>query len=123
MFYYLALDNPSPGFDAVFESSTFSNNSNAIEAIAKTLKLKSIFDLMSLSEYNSLMPEGCEEAVVPWFDPQEGIDWLAAVIAAIQKDPSTITDSKRLIADLLKCQGILKQAQEINAKWHFGMDI
>lgn len=78
VFNYLELDNRSPGFDGCFESHRLSTNCDAAEQITGRLKIKSIFELMSLSEYNHLCPKGYKETEVRWFDPQEGIDWLSA---------------------------------------------
>lgn len=123
MFYYLELDNADPGFEACFESCNLSDAVDEIEAIAKDLKIKSIYELMSTSEYNDLCPPGYEENEVPWFDPDEGITWLSKIRAHISAHPSRVENSSELLAEFKQCEGILHRAKEIGARWHFGMDI
>lgn len=120
---YLALDNPEPGFDAHFESSTFADASEDLEAIESQLGIKSHFDLFSYAAQNSLCEPEDEETEIPWFDAQEGIDWLAAMIAHIRQHPSSVQRCEQLANDLTACQDVLRKAKGIAAKWHFEMDI
>jgi hypothetical protein len=55
--------------------------------MAGKLKIKTIFELMSYKAQNELCLPGCKETQVPWFDPQEGIDWLEVVIRHVNVPP------------------------------------
>ena len=121
--YCLSLDNPNPGFEASFESHIFSDVSNDIEEITKQLKIKSHLELFSYEAQNDLCPPGYQETEIPWFDAQEGIDWLEAVIGYIRANPSSVEEPDELLADLTDCGNVLRKAKAIGAKWHFWMDI
>jgi hypothetical protein len=119
----LSLDKKNPGFDAAFETHRFSEELKKIEAITKKLKIKHLFEFFSMAAQNSLCPPEYQEKVVPWFDAQEGIDWLEAVIGYIRDKPSSVKEPKELLADLTQCRDVLRKAKKIGAKWHFWMDI
>ena len=121
--YYLTLDNPNPGFDSCFESSTFARASKDLQAIERHLGMKTHFDFFSYAAQNSLCPPGYEETEIPWFDPQEGIDWLASVIAHVRQHPTSVELPEKLANELAACQDILRQAKTIKARWHFEMNI
>ena len=57
---------------------------------------------------------------MPWFDPQEGIDWLDVVISHVRSNPAAVESSERLVQDLTECQDVLRKANAVGAKWHFG---
>jgi hypothetical protein len=123
MLYFLELDPPQPGFNANFESSAFARASEELEAIEEQLQIKNHFNLFSYADQNSLMPPGYEETEVPWFDAREGIDWVKSLTTHIRAHPSSVSEANKLLDDLTELQDILCRAEQIGAKWHFGMDI
>jgi hypothetical protein len=84
--YYLELDPKIP--DVYFESSAFAGAGAYLDSVADKLKIKSIFELFSYAAQDDLCPPGYEEKETPWFDPQEGIDWLDVVIAHVRANPA-----------------------------------
>src|SRR5207253_10843366 len=115
MQYYLELDPEIP--DVFFESSAFARAGEYLDSLAEMLKIKSVFELFSYAAQNDLCPPGYEEKEVPWFDPQEGIDWLDVVIAHVRANPSAIERADALVQDLTECQDALRKAQAAGAKW------
>jgi hypothetical protein len=115
--FYLVLDKPEPGFDSCFESSLFDNASADLEEVERQLNIKSHFEFFRTPPNDVYV-----EQETPWFDAQEGIDWLEVVIAHIRCNPSSVQHSARLADRLKTCQDILRQAKEIGARWHFEMD-
>lgn len=109
--------------DIYFESSVLASAGEYLDSISERLDIKSIFEYFSYHEQNDLCPPGYEETEIPWFDPQEGIDWLATIIEHVQKNYLPIEDSERLVQDLTECQNILHEAKSSGARWHFAMDI
>jgi hypothetical protein len=119
--YYLELDPKTP--DLWFESSAFAGAGQYLDSVAGQLKIKSVFELFSYAAQNDLCPRGCEETEVPWFDPQEGIDWLEVVIRHVRANPGAVERPDRLVRDLTECQDVLRKAKTAGSKWHFAMDI
>lgn len=121
--FCLSLDSPNPGFNASFESWVFSEASKDITAITTQLKITNHFVFFSLEAQNDLCPPEYQETETPWFDAQEGIGWLEAVIGYLRAHPTSVKKSEMLIADFEECAGVLRKAKEIGAKFHFWMDI
>jgi hypothetical protein len=114
MQYYLELDPEIP--DVYFESSAFAGAGQYLDSIADQLKIKSVFELFSYAAQNDLCPPGYEETEAPWFDPQEGIDWLEVVIAHVRANPTAVERAERLVEDLTECQDVLRQAKAAGSK-------
>lgn len=123
MQYYLGLDNPEPGFDAFFESSTFPDASEELDAVEKKLKIKNHFEFFSYEPQDHLCPPGAEETEVPWFDAKEGVQWLIALIDHLVAHPASLQNSSELADDFRACREVLQKATQIGAKWHFEIDI
>ena len=121
MQFYMELEPNIP--DLGFESSAFADAGKYLDSVAGQLKIKNVYELFSYAAQDDLCPPGYEETEIPWFDPQEGIDWLAVVIAHLNANPEAVENAEELIRDLAHCQDILRKAQSTGAKWHFAMDI
>ena len=121
MQYFLELDPRIP--DLYFESSAFADAGSYLHSVADRLKIKSVFNLFSYAAQNGMCPEDYEETEVPWFDPQEGIDWIEAVIGHVRENPTAVERAERLVQDLTECQDVLRKAKTAGSKWHFAMDI
>jgi hypothetical protein len=119
--YYLELDPKIP--DVYFESSAFAGAGAYLDSVAGKLKIKSVFELFSYAAQDDLCPPGYEEKETPWFDPQEGIDWLDVVIAHVRANPAAVKRAETVVQDLTECQEVLRKAKAAGAKWHFAMDI
>jgi hypothetical protein len=119
--YYLELDPQIP--ELFFESSAFAEAGAYIDSVADELRIKSVFDLFSYEAQDDLCPPGYEEQETPWFDAQEGIDWLDVVIAHVRRNPAAVDRADKLVLDLTDCQNVLREAKAVGAKWHFAMDI
>ena len=121
MQFYLELDPKIP--DLYFESSAFAGAGKYLDSVADQLKIKSVFELFSYAAQNGLCPPGYEETEVPWFVPQEGIDWLEVVISHIRANPTVVECPEQLVQDLTECQDVLRKAKAAGSRWHFAMDI
>ena len=123
MAFCISFDKKAPELRAGFESSVLSDASKDINKFAKRLKIKNIYEFFSMSAQNELAPPEHREKAIPWFEAQEGIDWLAKVSGFIRKNPSSVKNSEQVLRDLGECSAILSKAKDVGAKWHFWMDI
>jgi hypothetical protein len=121
MQYFLELDPKIEGL--YFESSAFADASDYLHSVAEQLHIKSFYELFSYEDQNDLCPPGYEETEVPWFDAQEGIEWLTVVIEHVHANPEAVEEAEQLVQDLTDCQDVLSRAKAAGAKWHFVMDI
>ena len=131
--FFIVLDKKVPGFDAFVNGKFLSQDSSRIDKIAKAFGIPKLDDYVSYApdEARAMMedlgmdPEEIENVPVAeqkWFDPQEGLDWVAKVAAHIQANPSAVKNAKDVLADLKEYQVVFKKAKSIGARWNLQVD-
>jgi HPt (histidine-containing phosphotransfer) domain-containing protein len=122
--YYIVLDRDDPGFDPFVNGKFMAAEAKRINKAAKNLGLKRLDDLTS---YEELADEDFglppEEAEGGWFDPEEGLAWLAALLERFRQEPKVLKNAEGVIADLEECLGVLEKAKSAGARWHFALDM
>ena len=123
--YFIVLDNKDPGFNPFVNGKAVAHAREAICAITERLGLKGIDDLTSFGEFDEEfdVPEECRETETPWFEPQEGIDWIDAIREHIETNSLSVKHLARVLEDLDEYREVLQRASKIGAKWHFQMDL
>src|SRR4051812_3540735 len=115
--FFIVLDKKEPGFDAFVNGKFLSQDSNRIDKIANSLGIPKLDDYVSYApeEARAMMedmgmdPEEIDNvpaAEQKWFDAQEGLDWVAKVVAHIQANPSAVKNAKCVLGDLQEYQGV-----------------
>lgn len=131
--FFIVLDNDNPGFETMVNGKFLSQDSRRLAKIAKSLGIPTLEDFVSYSpdEAREMMemfgtePEEIENVELPeekWFDPQEGLDFVARLVEHIQANPSAVKNAEGVLADLLEYKNIFEQAQVINSRWKLQVD-
>ncbi len=127
--YFIALDNPDPGFDPFVNGKAIAREAKRLSKAASSLGLMTPDDYVSMGgdEAASMAEEfgiGEEIQAPPeqWFDADEGLAWVGRLRAHIQSDAKAVKDAEAVLADLGEYERVLTQAKSIGAKWHFSVD-
>lgn len=127
--YFIALDNPKPGFDPFVNGKAIARNAKRITKIASSLGLKTPDEYVSMSgdEAAAMAEEfgiGDDVQAPPeqWFEADEGLMWVGRLRAHIQSDAKSVKDAEAVLADLAEYERVLAQAKSIGARWHFSVD-
>jgi hypothetical protein len=128
--YFIALDNPNPGFDPFVNGKAIAREAQRLSRVASTLGLKTPDDYVSMSgdEAASMAEEfgtGDEIQAPPpeqWFDADEGLAWVAQLRAQLLSDARAVKDADAVLADLHEYERVLAQAKSLGAKWHLSVD-
>ena len=127
--YFIALDNPNPGFDLFVNGKAIARESKRLSKIASSLGLKTPDEYVSMSSDDaaSMAEEfgvGDEVEMPPeqWFDAAEGLAWVSRLRAHIESDVKAVKDASAVLSDLAEYAHVLSQANVIGAKWHFAVD-
>ncbi len=127
--YFIALDNPEPGFDPFVNGKAIAREGKRISKVASSLGLKTPDDYVSMGgdEAAAMAEEfgvGDDVQAPPeqWFDPDEGLAWVGRLRAHIRSDAKAVKDAEAVLADLAEYERVLSQAKSIGAKWHFSVD-
>jgi hypothetical protein len=121
--HFIVFDKRQRRADMHFESGTLSRASSDIDILADRAGLKMLLDYthVDLGEFASALPPGARQ-IPQWFPAQEGLDWITAVIQALQKRPSATESPERVLADLARCREVLQRASAAGLRWRFGVD-
>lgn len=127
--YFIALDNPDPGFDPFVNGKAVARDATRLSRVASALGLKTPDDFVSMGgdEAASMAEEfgiGDEAQAPPeqWFDADEGLAWVGRLRAHIQSDAKAVKEADAVLSDLAEYERVLSQAKSIGAKWHFSVD-
>lgn len=126
--YYIILDTETPGFDTFVNGKAIAH-ADDLEAFCAKCGLPALESFVSQSreeledmlEEDVELPEG-ESDDAQWFDAEEGVNYVDALIAALRKEPDALEATADVIDDLLEYKAVLEQAQAIDAKWRLAPD-
>jgi len=126
--FFIALDNPDPGFDPFVDGKLIANEANAIARIAKSLGLKSPDEYFGMGgdDLAGIAEDfGVEDAEIPdavWFDADEGIQWSSALRKHLEANPTTVKRSADIAAQFSEFESVFTKAKAIGARWHLEVD-
>lgn len=127
--YYIELDNPELDIDDI-NGKSVARAMEELTALSEELGVESLESFMgqSMEDFSDLIGEEIEmeegvDGAATWFDPQEGIVAIDALIAELSRNPKRFTDSAGILEDLNDYKSALEKAAEAGAKWHLAIDI
>lgn len=127
--YYIVLDVDEPGFDPFVNGKALAHATEELDELCLKSGLPVLESFMGqgMDEFEEMLeedyelPEG-EEGDEKWFEPQEGIDWVQSLLAAISQNPSSVTEAEAVLDDLKEYMEVLEKAKGIHARWHLALD-
>ena len=127
--YYIVLDNQDPGFDPFVNGKALARSIEEVDAICERENLRRLDQFMgqSADDFADLLgedvelPEG-ELAEATWFEPDDGIALLDALIETIRTTPAALRSPDDVLEDLAAYRRVLEQAKAVGAKWHLAID-
>lgn len=140
--YYIVLNNKEPDFDDFVNGKAVAHAVEALDEVCAQAGLPGLdsFAGQSCEELAEMLgddfddsdeDEDGDEEVIPvkrqysdekWFDAEEGISLMDALVVAIGQHPKIIPDPDEIIEELKGYKSVLEQAKTISAKWHFAID-
>jgi hypothetical protein len=127
--YFIVLDNANPGFDTFVNGKAIVRDAQRLSKLAKSLGLRAPeeYFAMSAEDAEAIADDFDLDAEVSappeqWFDPEEGLAWVANLRGAIESNPAAMKDDKGVLSDLAEFERVFSQAKAIGAKWHFSID-
>ena len=122
--YFIVLENDEVDFDTYVNGKAIAHAVDEIAKFCTTHGLKTIEDFHS-QDVNELM-EDFDDIEIPeqeilWFDAQDGIDWVTALLEKIEsKRPSFANEA--IIEDLREYLEVFKNIKTVDTKWHLEID-
>jgi hypothetical protein len=122
--FYIVLDNDEPGFDTFVNGKALAKESRKLDAICQKLGIPKFDDFVSMSadDLSEFIGDDAELPKEKWFDAEEGLKFVNALIAHIKVNPKDVKHFKAVSEELAEYADILSKAKSIGAKWHFSID-
>lgn len=128
--YYIVLNDKEPDFDDFVNGKAVAHAVEALDEVCAKAGLPRLdsFAGQSCEELSEMLGDDFDDADErqysdeKWFDAEEGISWMDALVVAIGQYPKIIPDPDEIIEELKIFKSVLEQAKTINAKWHFAID-
>ena len=127
--YFIVLDKPAPDLPVV-NGQFLAREANRLTRIARSLKLRSLDEYVSYSpdEARGMMedmggdPEGVQFPDEQWFDPDEGLAWVTALVRHLRSDANAVKNVDGILSDLHEFEAVFSQAKAVGARWHLQVD-
>ena len=126
--FYIVLDAEELGFDTFVNGKAIAH-ADDLDAFCVKCGLPTLESFVSQSreELEEMLdedieiPEG-EAGDAQWFDAEDGVEYVDALIAALRREPDALEATADVIDDLLEYKSVLEKAQAIEAKWRLALD-
>jgi len=128
---YIRLEREIPDLDLFVDGKTLCKESDTLDSIAAELGVKPLMEFFSASpdEINDFLEGehardlvGVEKVQEVWFDPEDGLKTVRALLVALRENPEILGDTEGVVLDLLEFERVLSEAKENNVKWHLSVD-
>ncbi len=144
--YYIVLDTEEQGFDTFVNGKAVAHAADELDALCSQNGLQTLDSFMgqSMDEFADMLGEGDDDddeegedesgeslesdergvrGDEKWFAPSDGLTAINAIIAAIERNPSALSDPDAVLEDLEEYKAVLERAQAIEAQWLLALDI
>ncbi|MEM7016772.1 MAG: hypothetical protein AAF512_05455 [Pseudomonadota bacterium] len=125
--YFIVLDNAEVDFDASVDGKSITPVLDELMGFCKKHHLKTLDDFYGqgagdvFDEFDELDDLELPEQDAVWFDAEEGIEWISALIAALNhENPPFLSDA--ILEDFNDYMVVFKNAKNANVKWHLALD-
>src|ERR1017187_232949 len=121
---YLVINSDAPGFDTAVNGKALSRSSEQLEAAAKELGVTPLMAFFSMSaeeldasveEFGISEEAAAKMAPEQWFDPDEGLRTVRALLPAFEADA-------KARADLLAFVSVFEEAAKRGLRFHLAVD-
>jgi hypothetical protein len=126
--YFIVLDDAGSDIDAFVNGKDIARAADQLTEFCDQHGLKALDDFHSQDFSDFLDDEDGDDIETEasdveekWFDAQEGIAWVDALIAKLQTEKPAF-EFEDVISDLHEYREVFEQASKVDAKWHFELD-
>ena len=126
---YIVLNSDEPGYETFVNGKVLSRTEERLAAAAEKAGVKPLMEFFSMSreeveaaseEYGLREGTGAEAGEEQWFDPEEGLRTVHALLAMLDKEPGSLDENVR--GELLEFAGVLTEAKKHGHRWHLAVD-
>lgn len=126
---YIIVDSPDPGYETFVNGKVLSRTEDRHAAAAEKAGVTPLMGFFSMSqeeveaaagEFGLPEETGTGTTEEQWFDPEDGLKTVRALLGMLDKDPDSLGGDVK--GELLEFEAVLKEAKQHGHRWHLGVD-
>ena len=128
---YIVVEGDDPGFDIFVNGQALARNEDALERLARQLRVTPLLEFFSadensmalLSEQGAGDPEWSKHLPQPqWFQPGEGLRTIRSLLDFLAMSPVALgSDTEIVMRELHEYETVLRKAEQHGLRWHLAV--
>jgi hypothetical protein len=128
---YIVVEGEDPGYDIYVDGQALARHEGAVEQLARNLNVKPLLEFFSADENSMALliqegggnPDLLHRLPPPqWYQPEDGLETVAALVEALELDPSQIgAEGPEVLEELRQYQRVLRKTVAAGLRWHLAV--
>lgn len=128
---YIVLEREIPGFDPFVNGKALAREADDLGGVLARCGVPDLFSfvVVELDDFDdvddpdeSFDVESSPTSAGTWFAPDEGLNWIRQVNAAVRAEPASLRDSSAVLQDLTEFEAVLTRAASESVRWRLAID-
>jgi hypothetical protein len=125
---YIVVEGEDPGFDIFVNGQAVARNEDALERLAKRLRVKPLLEFFSADENSMALlleqgianPDWASHLPQPqWYDARDGLATVCALIESLALEPGTLgLETEPVLGELREYERVLRKTAGFGLHWH-----
>lgn len=128
---YIVVEGEDPGYDIFVNGRALARNEDSLEGLARSIGVRPLIDFFSADQNSMalLIEEGAGDPRLmdklpppQWFDPEDGLTAVEALLAHLRNEPAQLGSESELIREELEEYAtVLRKTLERRLRWHLAV--
>lgn len=128
---YIVVEGEDPGFDIFVNGHALARNEDALERLARRLKVNPLLDFFSADENSMALlleqgagnPEWAQHLPQPqWFAAAQGLVTVCALLDFFHSSPTALgSETAAVISELRGYESVLRKTDQRGLRWHLAV--
>lgn len=128
---YIVVEGDDPGYDIFVNGHALARNEDALEQLARRLKVRPLLDFFSADENSMALlleqgagnPEWANHLPQPqWFDGENGLKTVCALAEFLAGDPAALgSETQPVLGELREYERVLRKTAQFGLRWHLAV--
>lgn len=125
---YIVVEGEDPGFDIFVNGHALARNEDALERLARRLRVTPLLDFFSADENSMALlleqgagnPDWVQHLPEPqWFRANEGLTTVSALLEFLTNDAMALgSETAPVLAELREYERVLRKTEQRDLRWH-----
>jgi hypothetical protein len=128
---YIVVEGEDPGFDIFVNGRALARNEDALDRLARRLKVNPLLEFFSADENSMALlleqgagnPEWANHLPQPqWFTPDLGLVTVSALLDFLRTSPTALgSETAAVVSELREYDRVLRKTAQHKLRWHLAV--